>query len=259
MLPCSDLPKGYEPGRFHLLPLGIFVELIGMPAFIFTGRIYHGGTAPLAPDGTEDIEPWAYRFVMIFYPASRIITDSTQTYMAASGIRGRGITLPYETFGPKYGHRLLSFCLLTQHIYIYSPPRPTSTHATYYTDGGIISTPQDHFTNCMRMHSLLSHHLFRQLPYEVRWNSEAIYNSVEVQVDGKWIKAEPWAHHPANLINCPDNEDEEEPADFILEKDNIRYPPSAHYPSRQSIMTQFANLFVKHGALTRRRFQRYIQ
>ena len=56
-----------------------------------------------------------------------------------------------------------------------------------------------------------------------------------------------------------DNEDEEEPADFILEKDNIRYPPSAHYPSRQSIMTQFANLFVKHGALTRRRFQRYIQ
>ena len=35
---------------------------------------------------------------------------------------------------------------------------------------------------------------------------------------------------------------------FILEKDNIRYPPSAHYPTRQSIMTQFANLFVKYGA-----------
>ena len=130
MLPCSDLPKGYEPGRFHLLPLGIFVELIGMPAFIFTGRIYHGGTAPLAPDGTEDIEPWAYRFVMIFYPASRIITGSTQTYMAASGIRGRGITLPYETFGPKYGHRLLSVYSLTQQIYIVHPAQLVPTRLT---------------------------------------------------------------------------------------------------------------------------------
>lgn len=102
MLPCSDLPDEYEPGRFHLLPLGIFVELADMPAFIFTGRIYHGGTAPLAPSGTKEVVSWAYRFVMIFYPASRIITGSTQTYMAASGIRGRGITLPYETFGPEY-------------------------------------------------------------------------------------------------------------------------------------------------------------
>ena len=102
MVPCSDLPAGYDPGRFHLLPLGVFFVLSGIHPIVFSGRIYHGGTAPLAPANVTKIEPWAYRFVMIFCPASRIITGTTQPFMASSGILGRGLNLPYETFGYEY-------------------------------------------------------------------------------------------------------------------------------------------------------------
>ena len=98
MVPCSDLPDGYEAGRFHLLSLGVFIVLDKIPVVYFTGRLLHGGTPPLAPSTVTHIEPWAYRCVLIFYPASRIISGSTQVYMAASGIPDRGITLPHEIF-----------------------------------------------------------------------------------------------------------------------------------------------------------------
>ena len=102
MVPCSDLPPGYQAGRFHLLSLGVYVVLDQIPVVYFTGRLLHGGTPPLAPPSATEVEQWAYRCVLIFYPASRIISGSTQMYMAASGIPDRGITLPYEMFTARY-------------------------------------------------------------------------------------------------------------------------------------------------------------
>ena len=97
------------------------------------------------------------------------------------------------------------------------------------------------------MHSLLTHHLMRQLPYEVRWNSEAIYNSVEIKVDGNWIRAEPWNHHPSNIINKANDESHRSHDEVVLERDNIHYPPSSQYPSRQPVVTNFARLHAKYG------------
>ena len=102
MVPCSDLPQGYEAGRFHLLSLGVYVVLDRIPVVYFTGRLLHGGTPPLAPPTATQVETWAYRCVLIFYPASRMISGSTQVYMAASGIPDRGITLPHELFSARY-------------------------------------------------------------------------------------------------------------------------------------------------------------
>lgn len=99
MILLSDLPADMEPGRFHLLTLGVFFLLDEAEPIYFTGQLPHGGTAPLAPPGIQSIEPWAYRFIIIFYPASRILTGSTQTYMAASGICGEPVILPHEVFG----------------------------------------------------------------------------------------------------------------------------------------------------------------
>lgn len=101
MVVSSDLPEGYESGRFHLLSIGVYVVLDQIRSVFFTGRLLHGGTPPLAPSGVEVIEDWAYRCVIIFYPASRIITGGVQTYMAASGVNGKGVTIPWEALGPK--------------------------------------------------------------------------------------------------------------------------------------------------------------
>ena len=98
MVPCSDLPPGYEAGRFHLLSVGIFCVLDKVSVVYFTGRLRHGGTPPLAPSGAEEIVPWAYRCVLIFYPASRIVTGTNRPYMAATGVPGDGIYLPKEAY-----------------------------------------------------------------------------------------------------------------------------------------------------------------
>ena len=88
-----------DPGRFHLLTLGVYFLLDEAHPIYFTGQLPHGGTAPLAAPGVDEIEHWAYRFVIIFYPALRILTGNAQTYMAASGVRGEPVTLPREVFG----------------------------------------------------------------------------------------------------------------------------------------------------------------
>lgn len=91
------------------------------------------------------------------------------------------------------------------------------------------------------MHSLLTHHLMRQLPYEVRWNS------VEIKVDGNWIRTEPWNHRPSNNINNANDGSHRSHDKVILERDNIHYPPSSQYPSRQPVVTNFARLHAKYG------------
>lgn len=67
LLANSDLPEGWEGGRFHLIEFGLYVELDGITASTFTGLRLHGGTPPLAPAGAE-IPPWAYRWVVVLYP-----------------------------------------------------------------------------------------------------------------------------------------------------------------------------------------------
>ena len=130
-------------------------------------------------------------------------------------------------------------------LYLYSPPRPFASHANWLTDGGTLSTPQDHFTSAMRMSVMLNHHLFRQLPYHVRWDSRAFYRGVQIEVAGRWISAEDWAHHPSSDIN---NIADPDPLhEFRFDEDNINYPSSSQYPSRSSVMTTFVETFVKYG------------
>ncbi|KAK7689205.1 hypothetical protein QCA50_007896 [Cerrena zonata] len=98
LVSLSDNPKNYEGGRFHLISLGVYVVLDEIDVFYFSGHHLHGGTPPLAPEGEENIEDWAYRCVVIFYPASKIISGSSQVFMAGSGIHGEPVTLPRKVF-----------------------------------------------------------------------------------------------------------------------------------------------------------------
>ena len=96
-------------------------------------------------------------------------------------------------------------CIPTTNTNISSPPRPYTNHATYFSDGGLVSKPKDHAITVKRMFLLHSHFLFRQLPYPVRWNSRAISENIEILADGEWIKDDDWKHFPSDLINHPDD------------------------------------------------------
>ena len=69
MMVLSDLPTedGWDPGRFHLLSIGVYLLLEPFTVVFFTGRLLHGGTAPLSPPGTVPPES-AYRLIFVGYP-----------------------------------------------------------------------------------------------------------------------------------------------------------------------------------------------
>ena len=53
MLSLVSVPpdKGYEPGRFHLLSMGLYIKLDPFKLMGFSGLRKHGGTPPLLPPG----------------------------------------------------------------------------------------------------------------------------------------------------------------------------------------------------------------
>ncbi|KAK7677631.1 hypothetical protein QCA50_019442 [Cerrena zonata] len=226
MVSISDIPDGFDAGRFHLLSLGLYFVLDQVDVIYFTGQLVHAGTPPLAPEDAENIEPWAYRCVMIFYPASRVLTGSTQTYLAASGVRGEPVTLPREVFS-------------------YDPPRPYSNHANFFTDGGVYTTPEDHFTTAMRMFILYGHHLFRQLPYVINFDSQQVTNAISAMINDQPFFAPPWKHAPAVTIN---QEHKQLLCETSVQGDYIEYPPSSQFPSRQSVVHNFVNNYFLPSA-----------
>ena len=84
MTVVSELPDGpgWEPGRFHLLSVGVFITLVKFLVVFFTGRIYHGGTAPMAPEG-EDAPDDAYRLMLIAYPPKKVVEGGARHSFAA--------------------------------------------------------------------------------------------------------------------------------------------------------------------------------
>ena len=104
MVVGSHLPEDYEAGRFHLLSLGVYVDLGKIHVVYFSGRLWHSGTPPLAPPGSQEVATWAYCFVLILYPASRLLLGTSKTVLAAqsSGEKSdKELTVPPELFHPK--------------------------------------------------------------------------------------------------------------------------------------------------------------
>lgn len=95
---CSRLPPGYESGRFHLASLGIFVVLEECPQVYFSGRFVHGGTPPLAPPNAVEVDPAAYRAVVILYPLQDVLAGGKVAMWSAGG---KPYCLRSEAFFPE--------------------------------------------------------------------------------------------------------------------------------------------------------------
>lgn len=67
----SDIPKDFDPGRFHILSLGVYVRLYNFRCTYFCGLLLHCGTPPVVPPGVEPL-PEHKRTVLILYPNARM-------------------------------------------------------------------------------------------------------------------------------------------------------------------------------------------
>lgn len=77
MLSHSDIPEDYDPGRFFLYALGIYIVMENFVCVNFSGHHMHGGQPPTAPRGEAPLS-WAYRFVVISYPPEKMTNGSSQ-------------------------------------------------------------------------------------------------------------------------------------------------------------------------------------
>jgi hypothetical protein len=75
MVVNSRLPDDYEPGRFHLLALGLYFRLEHLLVPMFCGLALHVGTPPIAPPQSNPL-PHAVRFVMVLYPPRSMLSET---------------------------------------------------------------------------------------------------------------------------------------------------------------------------------------
>lgn len=110
MTPLSDLTgkRGEEPGRFHFITRGFYANLVPLTNIFFSGRLPHGGTAPLSPPGIPP-PAWALRCVLIAYPASAIVSGGARHALGALPFREPMYISPEMTGVQSVGFGL--FCI----------------------------------------------------------------------------------------------------------------------------------------------------
>lgn len=193
MTVLSDLPPGYDPGRFHFVDMGFYVILHPFTVMFFSGLHSHGGTPPLAPTG-ESIPSWAIRLVVIGYPPS-MSTIGDVKYPLASLPGGGTLFLTQEMTG----------------IESTSPRLPTAhTVSTMADEGAIIMAPDSHFQFFVRSLLFLVIYLLGQLPrrYNVRLDPDRFLSAFSMTLDGeKTVRLDAWESIPSDDVTDPFGDD----------------------------------------------------
>ncbi|KAI0315189.1 hypothetical protein OF83DRAFT_1174049 [Amylostereum chailletii] len=147
MISHPDMPNNYFPGFFFLFELGIFVSLSNFKMMFFSGLRKHGGSAPQAPPGMKAVD-WAYRFVLILYPLSSIMSNTGITAIAtlqskhlirteAKQLKWKPLTEEEEK-EKKESQGLLGISPEMKNNPQDINSRPWSVHTTWASDGHII-------------------------------------------------------------------------------------------------------------------------
>ena len=89
----SQLPDGYEAGRFHLLSLGLYFLMEHLHVPIFSGLGLHVGTPPVAPPEAIPLKH-AVRWMTVMYPPRSMLSEmDDKTMPFASLPKGKLLTL----------------------------------------------------------------------------------------------------------------------------------------------------------------------
>jgi hypothetical protein len=99
MISSSRIPNNYEAGRFHLFGVGAYMVIKPKIASIFNGLSKHGGTPPIAPDGTTLLED-AVRLMIVLYSPKAILSQDKSSIPLASLPNGMPLVLGPEITAP---------------------------------------------------------------------------------------------------------------------------------------------------------------
>ena len=149
------------------------------------------------------------------------------------------------SIGSQVSHLFSCIVILLLNKYWNSPSRPYTNHANFFMDGGIITDPRDHAITAKRMFILHAQHLLRQLPYQIKLDSKAMCESIQIKVGDEWIKTDDWAHFPSEMINDP--EETIPTPQPNVEEGSVSIPESSQFPSRSAVFEDFVNGLYKYS------------
>lgn len=96
----GTIPQSYEPGRFHLFYLGVYIVTSPLQFIAFSGLRKHGGSPPLAPEGMAP-DPYAYRLMHILYPPSAMLSGAGVKRIGLASIPGSQGAMELLTIPPE--------------------------------------------------------------------------------------------------------------------------------------------------------------
>ncbi|KIY48994.1 hypothetical protein FISHEDRAFT_58575 [Fistulina hepatica ATCC 64428] len=213
----SNLPKGYDGGRFHLVELGVYVDLNKPVAIYFQGLRYHGGTPVRAPPGVTEIDPAALRLVMIFYPQAAVLSGEVIHAVGAqpSGrpaeppMGNAAFTASEDDVSPPHivastGKQDRTFRLapeMTLPLFDDAQQHIQSPESNYAQDGIIVMGEYSLLLFLARAIVQLACALLRQLPFAVAWdiqvNADLMLQSISFRPpNSDRVRMDPWPLAP---------------------------------------------------------------
>lgn len=201
MVALSDLPPRCDPGRFYIVYPGVFVTLDNCVSINFSGLRVHGGSPPIAAEGTTEEElEWGARFIGVEY--------------AKTGPTGPEHKMPLMQLEPDSILSISPELLRPGCVLLDVSIHCTSTLiclfrdfnlkkkfnvATFVTEGPTIMSPSSIMGFLVRCLLLLAVTMMSQLPsgMDVRIDSDAFVGSLSfVDRDGSRKRLSSWADGP---------------------------------------------------------------
>lgn len=99
MISNSRIPDNYEPGRFHLFGVGVYVIVKPKIVSIFSGLSKHGGTPPIALEGAI-LLAFVARVMIVFYCPKAMLSPDRSMIPLASLPNGTPLILGPEITAP---------------------------------------------------------------------------------------------------------------------------------------------------------------
>lgn len=100
MISGSRIPDDYEPGRFHIFGLGMYVVVKPKTSTFFSGLVKHGGTPPIAPMGVVPSKDAARLMIVLYCPKAILSPSSNLVMPLASLPNGTPLFLGPEITNP---------------------------------------------------------------------------------------------------------------------------------------------------------------
>ncbi|KAJ7681807.1 hypothetical protein B0H14DRAFT_3535517 [Mycena olivaceomarginata] len=216
----SDLPEGsdYTPGFFFILQLGVFILLDRHTSINFSGLRRHGGTPPLCGTGRHaKLHKFAYRFVIIFYPPSRMM-DGTARYTLGAMPNNEAFIFPPEMLHAGVSNKIAKGW----------PKEGSCDRASFVHEGVLMMCQRSLVTFIVRSLLLMCYYFLLQLParYQIRLDPDLFLQSITMVLDNRRVNTGAWdfapGHRlPANMraawvgtVDCPD--------DQMIDQDQVR-------------------------------------